>query len=142
MRTDNEIASTLAAAIRADLPRTAENVQVAVRDGHLTLDGSVEWPWQRQRLESTARAIDGVAVVNNLLVVRPRVVADDIKHSIRNAFRRSAEVDAAQLSVETCDSEVTLRGIVRSGYEKDEAQRTAWSAPGVTRVINEITVNP
>jgi len=83
-----------------------------------------------------------VAVVNNLLAIRPRVVADDIKRSIEIAIRRSAEVDAARLSVEAHDSKVTLRGAVRSLYEKDEAQRTAWSAPGVTQVINEITVNP
>lgn len=113
-----------------------------MRDGHVSLDGAVEWQWQRQRLESTVRAVNGVAVVNSLLAIRPHVVADDIKRSIEIAFRRSAEVDAARLSVEAHDSEVTLRGAVRSLYEKDEAQRTAWSAPGVTQVINEITVNP
>jgi len=141
-RSDTQIAHDAAAAIRADLPVIAEHVQIVVRDGHVTLDGSVEWQWQRQRLESTVRAVNGVAVVNNLLAIRPRVVADDIKRSIEIAIRRSAEVDAARLSVEAHDSKVTLRGAVRSLYEKDEAQRTAWSAPGVTQVINEITVNP
>ena len=140
-RSDTQIAHEAAEAIRADLPVLAEHVQIVVREGHVTLDGIVEWQWQRQRLESTVRAINGVAVVNNLLEIRPRVVADDIKRSIEIAFRRSAEVDAARLSVEAHDSEVTLRGAVRSLYEKDEAQRTAWSAPGVTNVINEITVN-
>jgi osmotically-inducible protein OsmY len=142
LRSDTLIAHDAIEAIRADLPRLAEHLQIVVRDGHLTLDGSVEWQWQRQRLESTVRAIEGVAVVENLLVIRPRVMADVIKRSIESAFRRSAEVDAARLTVEACDSEVILRGAVRSVYDKNEAQRTAWSAPGVTRVINEITVNP
>jgi osmotically-inducible protein OsmY len=113
-----------------------------VADGHLTLEGEVEWNWQRQRLESIVRDINGVTVVANLLVIRPRVVAEDIKRSIEDAFLRSAEVDALRISVEARDGEVILRGAVRSLYEKDEAQRTAWSAPGVTQVINEITVRP
>jgi osmotically-inducible protein OsmY len=142
LRSDTQIAHDAAEAIRADLPKLAGKVQVVVREGHVTLDGSVEWQWQRQRLEATVRAIEGVAVVNNLLAIRPRVVPADIKRSIEDAFRRSAEVDAARLSVEARDSEVTLRGAVRSLYEKDEAQRTAWSAPGVTQVVNEITVSP
>jgi len=139
---DTQIAHDATEAIRADLPNLAAKVQVVVREGHVTLEGPVEWQWQRQRLVATVRAIDGVAVVNNLLAVRPRVVPADIKRSIEDAFRRSAEVDAASLSVEARDSEVILRGAVRSLYEKDEAQRTAWSAAGVTQVINEITINP
>ena len=64
-----------------------------------------------------------------------------IKHKIEEAFRRSAEIDAHRVSVEAHDGEVTLRGNVRSWAERDEAQYTAWSAPGVTRVKNEITVS-
>ncbi|HET9474161.1 MAG TPA: BON domain-containing protein [Steroidobacteraceae bacterium] len=139
---DTSIAQEAAEAIRSDLPHVADHVQVVVRDGHLTLEGSVEWQWQRQRLESTVRAIKGVAVVNNLLAIEPRVAPNDIKRRIEDAFRRSAEVDAQSVTVEARDSEVILRGAVRSLYEKDEAQRTAWSAPGVTRVVNEITVSP
>ena len=86
------------------------------------------------------RAIDGVAVVSNLLVVKPLVSPHDLKLRIEEAFVRSAEVDAEHLSVEAQGGEVTLRGTVRSLHEKDEAQRTAWSAPGVTRVVNEISV--
>jgi osmotically-inducible protein OsmY len=141
-RSDTLIAREAAASIRADLPGIAEHVQVVVRDGHVTLEGAVEWNWQRQRLESTVRAIRGVVVVNNLLAIRPRLMAGDIKRSIEDAFRRSAEVDAERLSVETRDGQVVLRGAVRSLSEKDEAQRTAWSAPGVTHVLNEITVTP
>jgi osmotically-inducible protein OsmY len=81
-------------------------------------------------------------VVTNLITVRPRIVAADVKRRIEDAFRRSAEVDAQQITVETRDSEVILRGSVHSLHEKDEAQRTAWRAPGVTRVVNDIVVKP
>ena len=139
-RSDTQIAHEAVEAIRTDLSDVAEQVQIVVRDGHVTLEGAVEWQWQRQRLESTVRDVDGVAVVNNLLVIRPRVLAQDIRRGIQDAFRRSAEVDAERISIETTDGDVVLRGAVRSLYEKEEAQRTAWSAPGVTRVVNEIVV--
>jgi osmotically-inducible protein OsmY len=141
-RHDSQIARAAVDAITADLPLLAERIQVVVRDGHVTLDGAVEWHWQRQRIEATVREIPGVTVVSNLLEICPRVVADDIKRRIEDAFRRSAQVDAQQLTVETHDHEVILRGAVRSLHEKDEAQRTAWCAPGVTRVTNEIVVSP
>jgi osmotically-inducible protein OsmY len=126
--------------MRADLPEVAGNVKVLVSGGHVTLEGSVEWFWQRQRLEATVRAVEGVCTVANLITVAPSSVPDDIKRRIEAAFLRSAELDSNRVSVEARDGEVTLRGTVSSLREKDEAQRTAWSAPGVHRVHNEITV--
>lgn len=138
---DPEIVRGAVEAIRADLPDIADGVQVLVHDGHVTLEGAVEWNWQRQRLESNVRNVRGVAVVTNLIAIRPRPIAHDIQRMIQDAFRRSAELDASRVSVETKGDEVTLRGKVRSLHEKDEAQRTAWYAPGVTRVVNEISVS-
>ena len=71
---------------------------------------------------------------------QPVAGAGDIKHRIEDAFRRIAQVDADRISVDTHGSDVTLRGEVRSWAERDQAQRTAWSAPGVTNVKNELTV--
>lgn len=139
-RADPVIAREAVAALRADLPEAAGNIQVVVSDGHVTLEGFVEWFWQRQRLEATVRAVEGVCTVANLITVRPSSVPDDIKRRIEAAFLRSAELDANRVSVEAREGEVTLRGTVSSLREKDEAQRTAWSAPGVHRVHNEITV--
>lgn len=123
--TDTEIARRAVDAFRAELPDIAEDVQVIVRDGHVTLEGAVDWQWQRQRLESSVRSLKGVNVVSNLIGIRPRPVPADIQGRIEAAFKRNAEIDAERISVETHDNEVTLRGEVRSLREKDEAQRTA-----------------
>jgi osmotically-inducible protein OsmY len=128
-------------AIRADLPALAGAIQVVICDAHVILEGNVEWHWQRQRIESTVRSVDGVAALTNLIVVRPRVAPDDVKRRIQEAFVRSAELDARKVSVDVNDGEITLRGAVTSLREKEEAQRTAWSAPGVRQVTNEIVVS-
>lgn len=141
-RTDAQVARDAVLAIEADQPALRERVKVLVTEGHVTLEGSVPWQWQRERLESVVRAVNGVVLVSNLIAIHPTAVADDVKRRIEDAFRRSAQVDARQLSVETRNSEVILRGTVHSLHEKQEAQRTAWRAPGVTRVVNEITVAP
>jgi osmotically-inducible protein OsmY len=75
-----------------------------------------------------------------LINIKPRVVAGEVKSRIEAAFRRSAEVDSRQVRVETQDGKVTLQGELRSWSEREEAERTAWAAPGVTHVDNLITV--
>jgi osmotically-inducible protein OsmY len=142
VRHDSQIACDAAQAIEADQPALAGLVKVIVTDGRITLEGSVPWQWQRQRIESVVRDIAGVVLVNNLIAIQPHAVAEDIKRRIEDAFRRSAQVDARQLTVEAHEDEVILRGAVRSLHEKEEAQRTAWRAPGVSRVVNEITISP
>lgn len=141
-RTDSQIAHDAVAAIRADLPHAADHVQVIVRDGHVTLEGPVEWRWQQQRIESTLRSLEGIKVVSNLLTIQPRTAATDIRLGIEKALGRNAEIDAAKILVAAEGGEVTVRGTVRSLLQKDEVLRTAWSAPGVTNVLSEIAVRP
>jgi len=141
-RTDAELARVAVDAITVDLPNLADSVQVIVSDGHVRLEGAVDWQWQRARIESTVRGIKGVGVVSNLLAIRPRAMPQDVKHRIEAAFRRSAEIDAGGISVEARDDTIYLNGTVRSLHEKGEAERTAWSAPGVTGVVNGLAVVP
>jgi osmotically-inducible protein OsmY len=129
-----------AATVRRELPSFENKVKVLVHHGWVTLEGEVEWYFQRDAIESPIRRIKGVIGVNNLIGIKPRVTPTEVKRRIEDAFKRSAAVDAAQISVAADGGEVTLRDKVRSWIERDEAQRTAWSAPGVSVVRNEISV--
>lgn len=139
---DGEIARAALDAIAADMPEVSHAVQVVVSDGHVKLEGTVDGQWQSSRLESTVRAIKGVVVVANLIRIRPHAVPADVQQRIEAAFRRSAEVDAAKIRVEAREDTIFLSGIVHSLHEKGEAERTAWSAPGVVGVVNALTVVP
>lgn len=138
--TDPQLARAVVAALQAALPMSGEDIKPVVQDGHVTLEGTVEWHYQRDRAESTVRELRGVVSVRNSIRIVPSVAPAQIKHRIEEAFRRSAEVDADRVTVEAQGGEVTLRGEVRSWTERDQAQRTAWSAPGVMQVKNELTV--
>ncbi|HEY2226187.1 MAG TPA: BON domain-containing protein [Xanthobacteraceae bacterium] len=141
-RPDPEIARDAVEAIKRDLPSSWEKIRAVVDDGWITLEGEVEWQYQRERAEEAVWGVRGVKGVVNRIEVRPRVPPVDIKRKIEEALRRAAELDASQIKVETKESEVILRGTVRSWAERDEAERAAWNAPGVSKVDNRIRVVP
>ena len=141
-RPDPEIARDAVAAIKSQLPISSEHIKIVVKNGWVTLEGQVEWQYQRQTARSAVRRIKGVKGVSNLIQLKPRAQPDEIKRKIQEAFKRSAEVDANRIMVETNGSEVILKGTVRSWIEREEAERVAWSAPGVTKVVDQIIVSP
>jgi osmotically-inducible protein OsmY len=141
-RPDPDIAREAVAAIKARLPVSSENIKVVVQSGRVTLEGQVEWQYQRQTAEVAVRRIKGVVGITNMIQVKPRARPDQVKKKIEEAFRRNAEVDANRIMVETNGGEVILKGSVRSWIEREEAERVAWMAPGVTRVLDRITVSP
>ena len=137
---DPEIARDAVAAIRAQLPYLADKIQVTVNQGWVTLEGDVEWNFERDRAQAAVRHLKGVKSVGNRIHVKPRVMPAEVKRKIEEAFRRNAEVDAQHITVEASGGELLLKGSVRTWAERQEAQRVAWSAPGVTKVVNQITV--
>jgi osmotically-inducible protein OsmY len=141
-RPDPDIAREAAAAIKSQLPISSQNIKIIVKNGWATLEGEVEWQYQRQTAESVVRRIKGVKGVSNTILLRPRAEPTEVKRKIQEALRRSAEVDANRIEVEAHGGEVILKGAVRSWIEREEAERAAWAAPGVTKVEDRIIVRP
>ncbi len=142
MRSDPDIAEEAARALRRELPAIDELVKPIVKNGVLTLEGVVEWNYQRELAERALRSISGVKSIFNLIQVRPKVAASDVKRKIQNALVRSAQVDAGRIMVEVDGGNVVLTGTVHTWAESQEAQRSAWSAPGVMSVENDIKISP
>ena len=139
-RPDPDIARDAITAIATQLPISLENIKVTVRDGWVTLEGRTEWQYQKNTAESAVRRVRGVKGVSSMIAIEPRARPAEIQNKIQQAFRRNAEVDANRIVVETNGSEVILSGTVRSWLERHEAERVAWSAPGVTKVEDRIVV--
>lgn len=141
-RPDPDIARDAVAALKLQLPYSYQNFKVIVRDGWVTLEGEAEWQYQKEKAEAAVRGIQGAKGVVNSIEVKPKVPAEDIKRKIEEALKRSAELDAKQIQVEAADGEVVLQGTVHSWYEREQAERGAWQAPGVRKVENRIVVKP
>lgn len=141
-RTDTDIAGAAVNALswKASVPHG--RIKVTVTKGWITLEGDVDWQYQSDAAAVAVHHLVGVKGVTNLINVKPRISATEVKSRIEAAFRRSAELDAQNVRVETRDGKVILRGDVHSWSERQEAERTAWAAPGVIQVENLIAIAP
>jgi osmotically-inducible protein OsmY len=139
-RTDPDIAAAAVHALEWDAFIPSDKVKVTVSKGWVTLRGEVEWQYQKEDAERVVRRLAGVKGVTNLVTVKPRVTASELKKKIEDALVRNAEIDANKITVEVQGSKAILKGSVRSWAEREEAERVAWSAPGITEVENRITL--
>ncbi len=142
VRTDTDIARAVATALEENPSVPADRIKVRVEEGRVTLEGEVDWHYQRREAEDAARRVAGVKSVINLITVRqPSVSPDTIKERIEQAFVRNAELDAENIQVRVENGgHVILTGTVRSWAERKEAEEAAWRSPGVTKVTNMIRV--
>jgi osmotically-inducible protein OsmY len=140
-RTDGDIATAAANQINwSSTTVPPEGIAVTVQEGRITLEGEVEWWYQKIGAEKAVQHLSGVKSVNNMITIKPKLAPVEIEKAIKSAFERNALLDASTVQVETSGNKVTLRGIVRSHTEREEAERVAWAAGGVCLVDNQIEV--
>ncbi len=140
-RTDEEIAAAAVRAIEADTLLGAKNLQITVDKGWITVRGEVDWNFQKEDAERIQRRLWGVKGVTNLITVKARPAPIELEDKIEKALLRTAQLDARRISVGVQGSRVVLQGTVQSWAEREEAERAAWLAPGVTQVDNRIQVS-
>jgi osmotically-inducible protein OsmY len=139
-RSDADIAASALNVLAWDVSVPKDAVTVQVENAWLTLEGQVDWEYQKESAEQAVHRLAGVRGVTNRIAVRARATIADVKEKLRETFERRAGLDADHLSVETHDGTVTLRGTVHTWAERDDATRAAFSVPGVTLVENLTTI--
>ena len=139
-RTDGDIAAAAANQIDWSTTIPTGAVEVTVREGWITLEGEVEWWYQKNAAENVVQYLAGVKGVTNLITIKPKLAPAEVETAIKSAFERNALLDATKIQVETSGNKVVLRGKVRNYAERDEAERAAWAAPGVFSVDNQLQV--
>ncbi|MCI0660187.1 MAG: BON domain-containing protein, partial [Acidobacteria bacterium] len=140
--TDTEIAANAVRTLESHVSVPADQITVAVRDGWVTLEGSVDSIFQKEAAESAVQYLGGVRGIANQIAVLSKTSSAAVSEKIEEALRRNAEVEARRIKIETLNGVVTLSGTVDSWTEKEEAERAARSAPGVTKVENHIVIAP
>ena len=136
-RDDTDIATAAVNTLGWDVNVPKDRITVKVSNGYVTLEGEVEWQYQKDRARTLTQNLVGVRGVTNNITVKPKAVRTyDVKTKIHEAFERQAEIDANRVDIETEDGKVTLRGTVHSWTEHDAASHAAYSVPGVKTVDN------
>ena len=142
VRTDPEIAREIIQELESHVSIPNDKIKVIVEKGWVTLEGTLDWQYQKSLAESAVKKLRGVVGITNNIAVKPKVTPTEVKAKIEEALRRSAELDARRIRVEIEGETVKLYGNVRSWAERQEAEDAAWSAPGTVKVENHITIEP
>jgi osmotically-inducible protein OsmY len=140
--TDEDVAREAVKSLKWNLFVPADKIKVAVSQGWVTLEGEVRWHFQREAAEDAVRYVDGVRGITNRIRVKSKDQPERIRERIEEALKRAAGLDASRITVDVDGRTVTLRGMVSTLEERDNAERVAWRAPGVERVENLIIVEP
>ncbi|MBY6069432.1 BON domain-containing protein [Leisingera aquaemixtae] len=137
---DDEVAKRAVNSLRWDSSIPRDAIKVKVENGLVTLTGNVRWYYEKQAAERAVQGLAGVKAVSNQVQIVPSVKPADVRQRIEDALRRDAELEAKRIRINVHDREVTLEGQVRTLAERDAAERAAWAAPGVSNVVDHISI--
>jgi osmotically-inducible protein OsmY len=140
-KSDSEIAVDVLNALKSNKDIPFDRVQIEVENGHVTLDGKLEWNHQKEAAQKSASNIDGIKVLTNNILIETDSADDIEKEAIERAIARNWAMNNQDVQVYGSGNKVTLDGIVHSFYQKEEAERMAWNAPGVWTVNNELIID-
>lgn len=141
LKNDTEIAETILSALKWHSAINEEKIKVKVEDGIVTLDGEVDWEFQRNSAVMQIENLIGVKRIVNNITIKSGIVPKELKQKVNSAFHRSATIDAEKINIEVTGSKVILTGKVRSWAEKNDAENAVWSAQGVNKVENNLEID-
>ena len=142
VRGDTDIASMVVQAMEWDVSVPDAKIKTTVRDGHVILEGEVEWQFQRRAAEHAIRGLSGVKSIRNLITLKQRSSNKDVQNKIVSALHRSAEDDARHIEVEIREDTAILKGSVHTWAAREEAEDAVWAAAGINKVDNRIIIRP
>ncbi|UZJ57803.1 BON domain-containing protein [Pseudomonas sp. KU26590] len=137
---DGMIASRCLDLIRWSTAVPGDQIMINVQQGWVTLEGDVEWQYEKQAAQNAIQKLDGVVGLNNLLVIKPKASVRDIKKLIDEALTRSADLDPSKIHVSADGDQVRLEGTVGRWLERKTVEQAAWSVPGVRNVENHLRI--
>lgn len=138
---DLDIAEAVINALKWNSSVDEETIAVKVEKGGVTLEGEVEWNFQKESAQKAVENLIGITFIVNNIRVKNKITMDGLQEKIGEAFVRSATLDADKIKIQVTGDKVTLSGTVRSFAEKKDAERTVWASPGVMQVINNLEVD-
>ena len=138
---DSDIAERIARLCDWNTTFRKYDIKAEVKNGRVTLTGEVDWQYQRADARDYVSRLRGVTGVTNAIVIRPHASQVDVKRKIAEALHRSATLESSKIKVDVVDGKVTLKGHVKAWYERKLAEDAAWSAPGVTNVVDQIQIS-
>ncbi len=138
--TDGEIAKEVLNALKWNWQVPNDTVKVKVEDGWITLEGEMNWDYQRVAAKEAVVNLVGVKGVSNEIKIKPDLKDTIEQHEIESALRRNWSINSDDIQVVVSGTKVTLSGTVASWYQKEEAEKITWKTPGVWTVVNDLIV--